>query len=168
MTRPEAIPRPAAGSERPGLRLHNPNQGMSYRTIFPDWYSLPYTDNVAETLLDALSSMAVVSTESMQHQNFTEVMQVFAIMFERLPAEQQGRAEDHVLRLLSTLGDEPLSAELDRALGRLIGALTLAGHLDCARAVQVARDQLAGTVGQLNSRSTRAQSTTQSSGQSGS
>ncbi len=127
-----------------------------------------YTDNVAETLMEALTSMAIVSTESMQHQNFTEVIRTIAIMFERLPAEQLDRAEDHVLRLLPTLGDEPLSAELDHALGGLIQALTSAQRLDSAHAVQVARDQLASTIGRLNSRSTRAQSAQQSSGQSSS
>lgn len=124
-----------------------------------------YTDNVAQTLMEALSSMAIVSSESMQHQNFTEVMQTFAIMFERLPSEQQDRAEEHILRLLPTLGDEPLSAELDRALGGLIRALTSAGRPDAAGAVREAREQLASTIGKLNSRSTRTQSAKQSSGQ---
>jgi uncharacterized membrane protein len=127
-----------------------------------------YNDNVPETLLEALASMAIVSTESMQHQNYAEAMLAFAVMFERLPPDQQDRAEDHIRRLLPTLGDEVLSTELDRALADLVRALRSTGRFTTAESVQRARDELATTIGELESRSTRVQSAKQSSKPSGS
>jgi uncharacterized membrane protein len=163
---------------------HNPAAAriviMRLRDLLARWSSDPdaseqradvtpvvYNDDVPSMLLEALASMAIVSTESMQHQNFTEVVQTFALMLERLVPEQQDRAEDHIMRLLSTLGDEPLSAELDRALLRLVQALRSVERTNAADAVQAALDQLATTIGKLNSRSTRTQLAKQSSDQSG-
>lgn len=67
-------------------------------------------------LMDGFETLAVVSSESMQHQSFIEVVRTFAIMLSRLPSDQQRRAEDLILRILSALGDHVLTAELDAAL----------------------------------------------------
>ncbi len=116
-----------------------------------------YRDNVIPRLFDALETLAVVSTESMQHQNFIEVLRVFTVMFGRLPSEQQERAEDLILRVLPGLGDHVLTAELDAALRALAGALERASRHDTAAAVEAARAKLASTIGELHSRSTRAE-----------
>ncbi|MBD2307727.1 DUF2254 domain-containing protein [Chroococcidiopsis sp. FACHB-1243] len=114
-----------------------------------------YTDNVLARLMDAFESLAVVSSESMQHQNFIEVVHTFAIMFDRLPPEQQQRAESLILCILSALGDHVLTTELDAALSALVCTLRSSARFDTADAVQVAQDKLRLSIGKLNSRSTR-------------
>lgn len=114
-----------------------------------------YTDNVLARLMDTFESLAVVSSESMQHQNFTEVVHTFALMFDRLPPEQQQRAESLILRIISALGDHVLTAELDAALSTLVYTLRESARFDTADAVQVAQDKLRLSIGKLNSRSTR-------------
>lgn len=115
-----------------------------------------YEDNTFARLLDAFETFGVVSSESMQHQNYIEVVNTFSLMFDRLPAEYQSRAEDLILRILSVLGDHALTAELNKSLSRLICALNDAGRSETASAVQAAQARLAESVGKLNSRSTRA------------
>lgn len=114
-----------------------------------------YTDNTFAELMNAFESLAIVSTESMQHQNFTEVVRTFVNMFDRLTAIQQRRAEDLILRIISALGDHVLTAELNATISQLISTLEAAGRTDTALAVETAREKLAQSVGKLNSRSTR-------------
>lgn len=114
-----------------------------------------YTDNTMEKLMDTIETLAVVSSESMQHQNFIEVITTVTIMFERLPKKWQERAEDMLLRILSALGDHVLTAELEKALSVLIKKLNATGRVDTADAVQKALKQLSQSVGKLNSRATR-------------
>ncbi len=149
----------------------NPGPGLltirSLRDILARWAAedvepeLPlvpvvYTDDVPARLMDTLESLAVVSSESMQHQNFIEVVGTVAGMFDRLTADQQRRAEDLVRRILSVLGDHALTAPLDAALGSLVAVLTASGSVETASAVESARQQLDLSVGTLHSRSTRA------------
>jgi uncharacterized membrane protein len=118
---------------------------------------LVYADKVFSRLLDAFESIAVVASESMQHQSFAEVLHTFAVMFERLPVDQQRRVEDIILRLLSALGEHVLTSELNGALSGLVSTLNSSGRNDTAMAVQVAQDRLSFSVGQLHSRGTRSQ-----------
>lgn len=114
-----------------------------------------YRDDVFAQLLGAFESLAVVASESMQHQVFAEVLQGLALTFDRLPAEHRGPAEDLVRRVLSALGEHVLTAELDAALDALVRALRLAGRPETAGAVQAARAELAASIGKLGSRATR-------------
>lgn len=114
-----------------------------------------YTDNTMGKLMDTFETLAVVSSESMQHQNFIEVITTVSVMFDRLPKKWQERAEDMLLRILSALGDHVLTAELEKALSVLIIKLNGTGRVDTADAVQKALKQLAQSVGKLNSRATR-------------
>jgi hypothetical protein len=91
----------------------------------------------------------------MQHQNYIEVVRTLAVMFERLPARLQQRAEDLVLRILSALGDHVLTAGLDAALDNLVRVLMAAGRLETVEKVRIAHEQLKLSIGELNSRSTR-------------
>ena len=100
-----------------------------------------YTDNVFTRLMDTFESLAVVSSESMQHQIFAEVVHTFAVMFDRLPPEQQQRAESLILRIISALGDHVLTAELDAALSALVCTFRSSAHSDTADAVQVAQEE---------------------------
>jgi uncharacterized membrane protein len=114
-----------------------------------------YTDNVPARLLDAFESLAVVSSESMQHQSITEIIHTLTMMFDRLPPDWQQRADDLILRILSSLGDYVLTAGLDAALTALVRTLTDAMRLDTAMAVESAQTGLRASVGHLHSRSTR-------------
>lgn len=118
-----------------------------------------YADNTFDELMNAFESLAIVSSESMQHQNFTEVVHTLAVMLDRLPANRQQRVEDLILCIISALGDHVLTADLNAALSELSDALDAAGKLDTAQSVLIAQAELAKSVGKLNSRSTRVPNT---------
>jgi uncharacterized membrane protein len=115
-----------------------------------------YTDTVLVQLMDALESLAVVSTESMQHQCFAEVARALATLFDRLSPDVQRRAEDLIRRTMTGLGDHILTADLDAALGDLHAALVTAGRFETAAMLQTAQAEFGRTIGAFNSRSTRA------------
>jgi uncharacterized membrane protein len=117
-----------------------------------------YTDDTPAQLMDTLESLAVVASESMQHQSYAEVVRVVALTFARLPADLQWRAEDLVRRILTALGDFVLTADLEAALERLIRTLDAADRHDTAGAVRSALATLRLGVGTLRSRATRAPS----------
>jgi hypothetical protein len=108
-----------------------------------------------EKLMDTFETLAVVSSESMQHQNFIEVIITFTTMFDRLSKKWQERTEDILLRLLSGLGDHILTAELEKALTVLTNKLIMSGRHEVAAAIKNALVQLSQSVGKLNSRATR-------------
>ncbi len=114
-----------------------------------------YVDNVLPRLLSAFESLAVSASESMQHQSYAEVLRTFALLFDGLPGNMQSRAEDVILRSLSTLGDHVLTAELEAALTGLIDCLERAGRAQTAAAVLTAKAKLADSIGKLGARSTR-------------
>lgn len=114
-----------------------------------------YTDNTMEKLMDTFETLAVVSSESMQHQNFIEVLTTITTLFDRLKQKWQDRVEDMLLRIISALGDHVLTAELEKALSDLINKLNSGGKTDTAIAIKKALHQLSQSVGKLNSRATR-------------
>lgn len=139
----------------------DPEQCGAQNSSAPEALPLPvvYADNVLSQLMDAFETLAVVSTESMQHQNFAEVLHVFTALFERLPPQLARRAEDLILRILSGLGDHVLTAELDGALSSLAAVLDKAGSGSTAAALSKAQQELRVSIGQLNSRATRVPAT---------
>jgi uncharacterized membrane protein len=114
-----------------------------------------YPDDVMEQLMAALESLAVASTESMQHQVFAEIVSGLAATLNRLPPRLVQRSEELILRSLAGLGDHMLTAELDRALSSLVEAMREVGLAESADAVGLARQELSASVGRLNSRGTR-------------
>lgn len=114
-----------------------------------------YVDNVFAKLLDAFENLAVAASESMQPQTMTEFVRTFAIMFGRMSAEQQPRAEDLIRRSLSFLGEHVLTAPLSDALSDLKVALEVAGRRHTAAEVHAAHMMLSASVGKLGSRATR-------------
>ena len=68
---------------------------VSGQAILPVVYSDVFTK-----LLNAFETLAVVAFDSMQPQTMTEFFRVFVLMFERLPVDQQPRAEDLIRRSL--------------------------------------------------------------------
>ena len=116
-----------------------------------------YPDNLPEQLMRAFESLAVVASESMQHQSAAEVYRTFANLFHRLPSPLRQQADDLLLRSLSGLGDHILTTELEASLTALIDALTVHDRSQSAGAIKAAQAQLALSTGRLNSRSTRTQ-----------
>jgi uncharacterized membrane protein len=114
-----------------------------------------YNDDVFAHLLDAFETLAVVASESMQPQTMAELVRTFGLMFERLPADHQPRAEDVIRRSLSALGEHVLTAELNAALSALIQSLEAADRHQTAAQVRAAQHALSASVGQLGSRATR-------------
>ena len=92
----------------------------------------------------------------MQPRTAAEIIRTLAVMFHRLPIEQQRRSEDLVRRSLSALGEHVLTAELDAALAELIHALEGAGRHVTGLEVRRARDRLGISIGKLGLRATRA------------
>lgn len=114
-----------------------------------------YNDYSADRLLNTLETLAVTSSESMQHQVFLEVVHTFVIIFDRLEAQQQKRVEDIILRILSAMGDLVLTGPLDQELTQLIKVLRSNAREATANAVEYAQLQLRKSIGKLNSRATR-------------
>ena len=148
----------------------NPTPGLltirSLRNILARWSEEPpetdvktlpvvYTDNTFAALMDTFETLGVVSSESMQHQNFIEVIRSLGLLMHRLPAPIRLRAEDTILRLLSVLGDHVLTNEMETALITLSAKLRSLDMNITAAAVDEARATLAQSVGKLNSRATR-------------
>jgi uncharacterized membrane protein len=113
-----------------------------------------YVDNVMARLLDAFELLAVVASEAMQPQTIAAIARTLAITFDRLPGEEQARVVELALTTLSALGEHVLTAELDGALILLAETLARNGYA-AAEAIRAARDELATSIGRLNSRSTR-------------
>ena len=114
-----------------------------------------YRDNVFSRLMEAFESLAIVASESMQHQNFAEVLHTFAVMFDRLAAGSATACRGYYLA-------PPLSAwrvrsdgGTDSTLSALVGALNKSARISTAVAVQAAQERLQLSVGKLHSRATR-------------
>lgn len=112
-------------------------------------------DDAERRLLEAFESLAVVASESMQHQVFAEILLAFAALYDRLPPHLRDAVADRILRSLTGLGDFVLTSELERSLAATEAVLTRAGRPSVALAVATARQELAKSRGRLASRSTR-------------
>ncbi len=69
-----------------------------------DTHPIVYKDNVVPQLMDTFETLAVVSSESMQHENFQEIIHTFTAVFNRLSYENKIRTEDIIMRILSAMG----------------------------------------------------------------
>jgi uncharacterized membrane protein len=118
--------------------------------------AIVYRDDVALVLLDALEGLAVCSSQSMQPQSYAEVVRTLARSLSRLPQAWRTRVEDVALRILTALGDHVLTRPLESALDELAGALRADGRSSAADRVAAASDRLRRSLGELDSRATRA------------
>lgn len=115
-----------------------------------------YNQDPCEEIIDSLESLAIVSSESLQHQSAAQIISTFAATLSSLPVRLRSHAESAVLRILSSLGDHVLATDLDASLTQLTQALQSQGCNDTADAVDRAHRRLEATVGKLGSRGTRA------------
>ncbi len=121
----------------------------------PDVVPLVYEDQFYSQLIDALESLALVSSESMQARTMTEILRTIQLTFPRMPGPVQDRFEDLLRRIVSCLGDHMLTAELESSLNRLIQMLETEGRNETAAILRQARETLGQSIGRLNNRSTR-------------
>jgi len=115
-------------------------------------------DTVLLDLIGTFESMAVVSSESMQHQSLAEVLRSFADLLRWMPSDLQPRLDDAIRRILTALGDHVLTADLNEALARLCDTLGEVGRPDTERLVRRALDSMADLLGTYESRGSRGES----------
>jgi uncharacterized membrane protein len=121
----------------------------------PDALPVVYPDRLLADVIDALESIGVAASESLQHRCAAEVFTSLAELLERLPFPLQERAEDAVRRQLAALGDHAPVLDLEQALTALAQALARTGRETTARQVEEANRRMAMTMGHLNSRGSR-------------
>lgn len=114
-----------------------------------------YIDNVGNELLAAFESLAVVASESLQHQTLAEIYSALGFTLAELPDDLRREVGDIVQRSLSALGEHVLTGRLEQAIDGLAAALDKAGQAAAAEALRTARNQLKQSVGELHSRSNR-------------
>ena len=148
----------------------NPNPGVlvchALRDVLARWLEqgeapedrssrIVYADRVTDAVISTFESLAVVASESMQHQTLAEIMRTLAMLLPKLPPEGVDQVTGVILRSLSALGEHVLTRELERSLEVASQAMAAAGRDAAARAVTRATDALRVSIGVLNSRSTR-------------
>ncbi len=148
----------------------NPNPGIlvchALRDVLARWLEqgeapedrcsrIVYADRVTDAVISTFESLAVVASESMQHQTLAEIMRTLAMLLPKLPPEGVDQVTGVILRSLSALGEHVLTRELERSLEVASQAMAAAGRDAAARAVTRATDALRVSIGVLNSRSTR-------------
>jgi uncharacterized membrane protein len=114
-----------------------------------------YRDTVLRDLIATFESMAVVASESMQHQSLAEVLRSFADLLRWMPSDLQPRLDDAIRRIPTAFGDHVLTAELEDALLLLCDALREVGRPDTERLIRRALAQMTELVGTYESRGTR-------------
>ncbi|QJD81658.1 DUF2254 family protein [Spirosoma rhododendri] len=119
------------------------------------FHSIYYYDNTVDELMRSFENLAVVSSESMQHQIFEAILDTFSKMLPRVPAQWQQQMERVLLTMLSVMGDHVLTTAMNNSLNTLIDQLRQLGKVETAEAVTTATEELRQSVGKLNSRSTR-------------
>ncbi|KTS31027.1 hypothetical protein NS228_10490 [Methylobacterium indicum] len=154
----------------------NPNPGLTViqalRDIIAQWSRgeieirgddgarIVYGDAAPVIATDALEAVIVVASESIQSQTLTEAVATLAILLRHVEAPTAGRLADVAHRALSSLGEHVLTRQLEAALHDLASALEERGFGSVAEEVARASAALAGSLGKLNSRSTRVPGTT--------
>ncbi len=152
----------------------NPQPGIlavqSLRDLAAEWYAVPgtppkqrsegvpviYSDNVPLTLVRGFESLAVVASESMQHQTLAAVYRAIEFCLQHVPDDLVLSLANVARRSLSALGDHVLTDELQKAMVALAKALEKRGSELAASEVDLACSKLAETIGSLQSRGTRA------------
>jgi uncharacterized membrane protein len=141
---------------------HNPETGLiviqALRDLLARWIgqevdrsnsetlAVVYNDDIFGDLLHVLESLAVVSAESKQHRNYTEILTTLTLLLDRFTPEQLDHVEQAILRILPAFQNHMLVSSLDTAILDLASALAdrgcaeTAAHLYGAR--QRRRDQI--------------------------
>lgn len=151
----------------------NPQAGMlacwNLRDLVGKWYGpeakplkrcdqgfpIVYSDAVPMDLVRSFESLAVVASESMQHQTLATIYQGVAFSLRHVPDEFAASLADISRRSLSALGDHVLTGPLQESLHELADALQARRMDQAAHEVRGACEGLARSIGTLHSRATR-------------
>jgi uncharacterized membrane protein len=125
------------------------------QTYDVDQMAFVYDDSVIQSAANVLESLAVVSSASLQHQIFAQVLENISLTYPFASQEVRHKFNDVIGRILSAMGDHVLTEDLEKALWNLSGTLSSEGNWATAQMVDEAREKLSHSVGQLASRSTR-------------
>ncbi|MGN6605034.1 MAG: DUF2254 family protein [Ginsengibacter sp.] len=118
-------------------------------------YPIVYNSQAKEKLFISLETLAVASSESLQHMVFAEILLNFSFLFNRLNSRDKKRVEDIILRIISCMGDHVFTSPLEKALNKLIHVLKRNNCFETADHLVKAKEQLQQSVGKLNSRDSR-------------
>lgn len=121
----------------------------------PQKLPVVYEQDTRLALIDAWESLVTVSTESMQHQPFAEILKSIARLYGEFPVVLQNRVDRLLERAVSGMGDHILTQDVDSALHDLIQVLEDEARYETAGMLAEARNQLAASLGTLANRSTR-------------
>ena len=116
---------------------------------------LIYVDRTPAEATDTLEMIVVVASESMQAQTLADALGTVALLLDRVSQPTAERLADVARRAVSSLGEHVLTRQLEAALDELADALARRGFAAVGSAVADAATQLGGSLGKLNSRSTR-------------
>jgi uncharacterized membrane protein len=119
-------------------------------------FPIVYNTHSKNKLFNSLETLAVASSESLQHMVFAEVLLNFSFLFNRLSSHDQSRVEDIILRIISCMGDLVLTLPLENAVNNLARVLRENNRFETADHLMKAKEELKKSVGKLNSRGTRA------------
>jgi uncharacterized membrane protein len=114
-----------------------------------------YEIHSCKTVLDVWESLLVVSSESMQHQAFAEILRSIAHIYPDLPPDLRNRADQMLRRATSAMGDHVLTQDLNDALHKLIRTLERSDRHLFAQTIAEAHHKFAASLGTLGNRSTR-------------
>lgn len=148
----------------------NPNPGQaviqSLRDILSRWAAVGeiagdststvvIADAAPAEALDALESLILVTSESLQAQTLADALRTVATLLPGVPDPWAERLADVARRSLASLGEHVLTRDLEEALDGMAAALAARGFDATARAVRRAESISASALGSLKSRSTR-------------
>ncbi len=84
----------------------DPAPGLHAIRVLSHWCDAqPDVPDRPPRAMNTMESLAVVSTESMQHQIYAEVIHAITLLLPKLAPDQQQRAERLIARILSGIGD---------------------------------------------------------------
>lgn len=114
-----------------------------------------YPDLAIFYLMDMMESLATVSTESMQHQNFSEILDILSESYPHQPEALRHRSVDMIWRMLSAMGDHVLTGTLELSLLQLEETLALYGNKKESVRLALAHQAFGASLGELHSRASR-------------
>lgn len=114
-----------------------------------------YNDSVITSAANVLESLAIVSSESLQHQVFSEVLANISLAYPFVSNDIKTKFNDVIIRILSAMGEHVLSEDLDKSLTNLTETLFSDGNQRTALILRDAHQKLSESVGHLGNRGTR-------------
>jgi uncharacterized membrane protein len=113
------------------------------------------SEGIVDHTMDIVESLATIASESMQHQTFTEIINVITAVYPHMGREQRARVDDTLRRIVSTMGIHVLTRDLDIALTTLTQRLETYGARRSAEWMTEAHTQMLASLGKVGSRFTR-------------